>query len=325
MSWFNPLEWFSWLYGKYFQNHFYIGALCVILVFAFVGLLLWIRGVDKYKDENPQQIGSQEGKGRPKPQAVTQNAVPKEILVTAKSKSVSHKKKKTVHPVALTQTVPAPSKTVGFIGGRQSLLRDSTVDGFDIAVDQSQSDTGIVDHSILNAPAHNSQQAQPTAPPGIDNAAKKDKQDSTTTKSSPSKPPVLDTRGWSHVIFDRSIFEGTVSAKDSDHVAVISSVLISDEEAHKAKMNNLNFQFMRKIREMRVHPSWIRGYLARVRFNFEGDWRTLPAAQQEQNEELFTEFEDLAESDTFDEQKCSALFSRIVEATPTTSPAPQVP
>lgn len=321
MSWFNPLEWFAWLYGKYFQNHFYLGALCVILVFGFVGLMLWIRGVDKYKEEHPQQLGSQEGKELPKPQAVTQNAGPKEIPVTAKSKIVSHKKKKTAPPVALA--VPAPARSVGFIGGRQSLLRNSTVDGFDIAVDQSQSDTGIVDHSILKAPAPNSQQPQPPSQPGIDNAGKKDKQDLTTSRSSPHDPPIVDMAGQSYIIFDQSIFEGTFSAKDSDHVAVVNSVLMSEEEAHKAKMNNLNSQFMRKIREMRVHKSWIGGYLARVRFNFEGAWRTLPAAQQEQNEQLFTEFEDVAEGEALDEQKCIAIFDRIIEATPTTAPTPQ--
>jgi hypothetical protein len=53
MDWFNPVEWFAWLYGKVFQNHFYIGAAVVMVVFAVLGLVLWIRGVDHYKEAHP--------------------------------------------------------------------------------------------------------------------------------------------------------------------------------------------------------------------------------------------------------------------------------
>jgi hypothetical protein len=53
MDWFNPVEWFAWLYGKLFQNHFYMGAAAVMVVFSGLGLVLWIRGVDRCKEEHP--------------------------------------------------------------------------------------------------------------------------------------------------------------------------------------------------------------------------------------------------------------------------------
>src|SRR5712691_11630939 len=68
MDWFNPIEWFSWLYGKLFQQHFYRGTVVVMVVFAVLGLVLWIRGVDRYKEEHPQAEVKVTG---PKTQTVT--------------------------------------------------------------------------------------------------------------------------------------------------------------------------------------------------------------------------------------------------------------
>jgi len=72
MEWANPVEWFAWTYGKFFQNHFYIGAAAVMLVFSVLGLILWIRGVDRYKENHPT-ITEAADKG-PKPQTVAATA-----------------------------------------------------------------------------------------------------------------------------------------------------------------------------------------------------------------------------------------------------------
>jgi hypothetical protein len=53
MDWVNPVEWVAWLYGKLFQNHANVGGCVVVALFATIGLVLWIRGVDKYKEEHP--------------------------------------------------------------------------------------------------------------------------------------------------------------------------------------------------------------------------------------------------------------------------------
>jgi hypothetical protein len=53
MDWANPVDWFAWIYGKIFQNHVYAGGAMVVIAFALIGLVLWIRGVDKYKEEHP--------------------------------------------------------------------------------------------------------------------------------------------------------------------------------------------------------------------------------------------------------------------------------
>jgi hypothetical protein len=60
MDWFNPVEWLAWVYGKLFQNHAFMGGAVVVALFAILGLVLWLRAVDKYKEEHS-----------PKQQAVT--------------------------------------------------------------------------------------------------------------------------------------------------------------------------------------------------------------------------------------------------------------
>jgi hypothetical protein len=61
MEWANPVEWISWLYGKLFLNHVYLGGAIVVAAFAIVGLVLWVRGVDKYKEEHPKVQSAPKG------------------------------------------------------------------------------------------------------------------------------------------------------------------------------------------------------------------------------------------------------------------------
>jgi hypothetical protein len=53
MDWLNPIEWAAWIYGKLFQEHVIVGGILVTGICAAVGLMVWIRGVDKYKEEHP--------------------------------------------------------------------------------------------------------------------------------------------------------------------------------------------------------------------------------------------------------------------------------
>ncbi len=59
MDWINPVEWFAWIYGKFFQGHGVVGGLVVIGFWCVIGLALWIRGVDKYKEDHPKRFPSE--------------------------------------------------------------------------------------------------------------------------------------------------------------------------------------------------------------------------------------------------------------------------
>jgi hypothetical protein len=53
----DPVEWFSWLYGKgFFYNHPYWGAAVVGGVFALIAFLiaasLWVMGAERYRERH---------------------------------------------------------------------------------------------------------------------------------------------------------------------------------------------------------------------------------------------------------------------------------
>jgi hypothetical protein len=52
MDWLNPVEWAAYLYGTLFQHHVVLGGIVVGGVCAAIGLAVWIRGVDKYREEH---------------------------------------------------------------------------------------------------------------------------------------------------------------------------------------------------------------------------------------------------------------------------------
>jgi hypothetical protein len=73
MDWLNPVEWAAWLYGKAFQNHALAGGTVVVGFFALVGLLVWVKGVDKYREDHPSKQTENGGTISPKPEAVGQS------------------------------------------------------------------------------------------------------------------------------------------------------------------------------------------------------------------------------------------------------------
>jgi len=61
MDWPNPVEWCSWIYGKFFAGHPLIGFFVVAGVAVSGVAFIWMRGVDRYYEEHPRSIsgGSQ--------------------------------------------------------------------------------------------------------------------------------------------------------------------------------------------------------------------------------------------------------------------------
>jgi hypothetical protein len=53
----NPVEWFVWIYGKWFVGHpwrgFFVVLLPCLMVFSLLIGALWVRAVDKYNEEHP--------------------------------------------------------------------------------------------------------------------------------------------------------------------------------------------------------------------------------------------------------------------------------
>ena len=53
----DPVEWAKWIYGKWFIGHSIMGLSIILFVsFAVVGAFvtfIWLKGVDKYRDEHP--------------------------------------------------------------------------------------------------------------------------------------------------------------------------------------------------------------------------------------------------------------------------------
>lgn len=49
----NPMEWLSWLYGKFFTNHTILSYFLVGSLGLLVALILWTKAIDKYREEHP--------------------------------------------------------------------------------------------------------------------------------------------------------------------------------------------------------------------------------------------------------------------------------
>lgn len=232
---------------------------------------------------------------------------------TPPEKTIEHPKR--VPPIknaSLATALPAP--TVGILGGKNSLVRNSRVEGFQIGIDQSRSDTGVVDHTVVvTDPPDTKPATTELAAPGN---AKKHKEDQSYGQRLDSAGPSIDMGTANYIVFDHMIFEGTADIKNTDHIAIVNSEVILPSEAHQARMNVMNDAVMSKIRKYRNNPAWLRAYLAKMRAFFETRWTTLPRSQWDENENLFSDFEDSAEGFLFDEQKSIVLLDKLVEELP---------
>lgn len=123
MDWLNPVEWAAWIYGRVFQNHALVGGLFFVGLIAGVGLLVWVRGVDKYRDEHPPK--AEIGDLSPKPQAVTSQAQ----TVTAMPSAA--------------QTATAPAKEASTTKARPERLRNVRISGFGKAIYVAPSASGV--------------------------------------------------------------------------------------------------------------------------------------------------------------------------------------
>lgn len=50
----NPIDWISWIYGKFCTNHTFLSYIIVGVLGAVVACLFWARGIDKYRSEHQQ-------------------------------------------------------------------------------------------------------------------------------------------------------------------------------------------------------------------------------------------------------------------------------
>jgi hypothetical protein len=55
----NPVDWFAWIYGKWFNGHPWLGYFTLLGIGVLVLGLVWIRAIDKYNEQHPQpQVAS---------------------------------------------------------------------------------------------------------------------------------------------------------------------------------------------------------------------------------------------------------------------------
>lgn len=99
MEGFNPVEWFSWMYGRFFQGHPWVGGTIVVLVVAVGTGVLWVRGVDKYNEKHPQADAKKEESPVPKPMAATsQNKSRNDVAATVDQNKPKNSSRHNVAP-----------------------------------------------------------------------------------------------------------------------------------------------------------------------------------------------------------------------------------
>ena len=65
----NPMEWLSWLYGKFFTNHTTLSYVLVALVALLavpIALVVWTRAIDKYRVEHADHFPPSPAAAQPK-------------------------------------------------------------------------------------------------------------------------------------------------------------------------------------------------------------------------------------------------------------------
>jgi hypothetical protein len=122
MDWLNPVEWFAWIYGKFFQGHIIAGGIVMTGLCAVLGFVLWIRGVDKYREEHPAK--AEVANPDPKQQTVaatntasqsvtvTQPISTQGVPATAASTLIPKQRKTTAPKAAITET-PTEQRPAG--------------------------------------------------------------------------------------------------------------------------------------------------------------------------------------------------------------------
>jgi len=165
---FDPTEWLGWLYEKYFVNHTVLGAVVICGTVSVVAVLmtlgLYLRAVDKYKEQDSQRETSYAQKGVPVKNEASSGA---RILPTASPLTVTLsepakqqiveelvKKYGRLHPEARGYSQPMVNwinkklkqqnidlfiflkpvqKSRGIVveGGSDVVIEDNTIEGFD--------------------------------------------------------------------------------------------------------------------------------------------------------------------------------------------------
>ena len=68
---FNPIDWLAWVYGRYLKSVHggkWVGGVFVVLIFAAIGLVIWMRAIDKYDEEHESPKSQAAPRNNPSPQ-----------------------------------------------------------------------------------------------------------------------------------------------------------------------------------------------------------------------------------------------------------------
>jgi hypothetical protein len=131
---FNPIDWLEWIYGKLFQNHVYFGGLIVVGLFAALGLFLWVRAVDKYKEEHPpKQLA--EANQSPADPALAQEVKPIKLPakpVASKPRRTHDKSQSAPEPGKIANVSPASDSPSGIVATNNLMTGSPNTAMFDV-------------------------------------------------------------------------------------------------------------------------------------------------------------------------------------------------
>jgi hypothetical protein len=166
MEWANPIEWLSWVYGKLFQNHVWFGGTVVVGLFAVLGLVLWVRAVDKYREEHSEV---------PKPQAVVTTIQNSQSATASASQTQTQTQKKHIQrpsrkPDALAAS---PRGIVGIAGSSNATVEmggNSQIAGYETGIQGEDhlhvvmKDQSRIDSNPNASPPSADKQSSPSGP-----------------------------------------------------------------------------------------------------------------------------------------------------------------
>jgi hypothetical protein len=302
MEWFNPLEWLAWLYGKFFQNHSWIGGTVVVGAFGIIGLFLWVRAVDKYKEEHPD----------PKPQAVAENnASTQQTPATASARELqTHPSAKigkkhtrtaklqTHPPTPATQRTAEPIKIVGnAIGGTDASVapwigckEGKRSDGRPCAKDLE-----IRENTFLNLGGGETNLLP-------QNSSQSLVEHNRYITNDPSARPTITLNGEDTVFRNNTVENENVTvAPEARRLEIKENIFRADVLAKEVSDGVGNDQ--------------LEAVLSNIRSVFQENWKSLPAETYKANDLLLAQFEANAREKPFDRAKTEASLQKVIDST----------
>jgi len=85
----NPMEWLSWLYGRFFTNHTTWSYLLVCSLAAFLAFLVWTKAIDNYRAQHrPETPASNSVPPQPAKTGNASTSAPNSPAVTGNGNTV---------------------------------------------------------------------------------------------------------------------------------------------------------------------------------------------------------------------------------------------